>query len=192
MFGLYTVSSKENSGFRPTRRLSYIKNMKTDEVQKNISSGISDARYQSFLSGAAHPTTAQELLHARYQAIVRGDIDYIIQTTHSKTHGDIVQAEVEEWSKNSKWLGLEIKKTAEGLEPDQKGEIIFRARFIADGKTQDHWEHSLFEKEDGQWRFVDAQNPKGAPVVRSEPKVGRNDPCTCGSGKKFKKCHGME
>ncbi len=32
----------------------------------------------------------------------------------------------------------------------------------------------------------------GAPaqVVRSEPKVGRNDPCPCGSGKKYKQCHG--
>jgi len=29
------------------------------------------------------------------------------------------------------------------------------------------------------------------PVRRAEPKVGRNDPCPCGSGKKFKKCHGM-
>jgi hypothetical protein len=28
------------------------------------------------------------------------------------------------------------------------------------------------------------------PVVRSEPKIGRNDPCPCGSGKKYKKCHG--
>ncbi|MBI4367794.1 MAG: preprotein translocase subunit SecA [Candidatus Omnitrophica bacterium] len=28
------------------------------------------------------------------------------------------------------------------------------------------------------------------PVRRSEPKVGRNDPCPCGSGKKYKKCHG--
>jgi hypothetical protein len=27
-------------------------------------------------------------------------------------------------------------------------------------------------------------------VRRDEPKVGRNDPCWCGSGKKFKKCHG--
>ena len=27
-------------------------------------------------------------------------------------------------------------------------------------------------------------------VKRDEPKVGRNDPCWCGSGKKFKKCHG--
>ena len=28
------------------------------------------------------------------------------------------------------------------------------------------------------------------PFVRPEPKVGRNDPCPCGSGKKYKKCHG--
>ena len=29
-----------------------------------------------------------------------------------------------------------------------------------------------------------------APVQRKEPKIGRNDPCWCGSGKKYKKCHG--
>ena len=28
------------------------------------------------------------------------------------------------------------------------------------------------------------------PVVNQQPKVGRNDPCPCGSGKKFKNCHG--
>jgi len=28
------------------------------------------------------------------------------------------------------------------------------------------------------------------PVVRLQPKVGRNDPCPCGSGKKYKQCHG--
>jgi preprotein translocase subunit SecA len=28
------------------------------------------------------------------------------------------------------------------------------------------------------------------PVVRETPKVGRNEPCPCGSGKKYKKCHG--
>jgi preprotein translocase subunit SecA len=30
----------------------------------------------------------------------------------------------------------------------------------------------------------------GAQAARSGPKIGRNDPCWCGSGKKFKKCHG--
>ncbi len=35
-----------------------------------------------------------------------------------------------------------------------------------------------------------AGQPEGATVVRSQPKVGRNDPCPCGSGKKYKHCHG--
>jgi preprotein translocase subunit SecA len=32
--------------------------------------------------------------------------------------------------------------------------------------------------------------PEQKPFVRSGEKVGRNDPCPCGSGKKFKQCHG--
>ncbi|MGI9308383.1 MAG: SEC-C metal-binding domain-containing protein [Gammaproteobacteria bacterium] len=28
------------------------------------------------------------------------------------------------------------------------------------------------------------------PYRRAEPKLGRNDPCFCGSGRKYKKCHG--
>jgi preprotein translocase subunit SecA len=28
------------------------------------------------------------------------------------------------------------------------------------------------------------------PIRRESPKIGRNDPCPCGSGLKFKKCHG--
>ncbi len=34
------------------------------------------------------------------------------------------------------------------------------------------------------------QGASATPIVRSEPRVGRNDPCPCGSGKKYKKCHG--
>jgi preprotein translocase subunit SecA len=29
-----------------------------------------------------------------------------------------------------------------------------------------------------------------SPIARKDAKVGRNDPCPCGSGKKYKKCHG--
>ncbi|WOJ98380.1 preprotein translocase subunit SecA [Congregibacter brevis] len=35
-----------------------------------------------------------------------------------------------------------------------------------------------------------AEAPPAQPITRSEPKVGRNDPCPCGSGKKYKQCHG--
>src|SRR5262245_31218887 len=33
--------------------------------------------------------------------------------------------------------------------------------------------------------------PKAMPIQKNEPKVGRNDPCPCGSGKKYKKCCGQ-
>jgi len=35
-----------------------------------------------------------------------------------------------------------------------------------------------------------AARPAEQPFTRSTQKVGRNDPCPCGSGKKFKQCHG--
>jgi preprotein translocase subunit SecA len=34
------------------------------------------------------------------------------------------------------------------------------------------------------------QDVQAQPTTRDEPKIGRNDPCHCGSGKKFKQCHG--
>jgi preprotein translocase subunit SecA len=34
------------------------------------------------------------------------------------------------------------------------------------------------------------QDARVETVQRNAPKVGRNDPCPCGSGKKYKKCHG--
>lgn len=45
------------------------------------------------------------------------------------------------------------------------------------------------------WRFWHPEHRPhcealATPVKRSEPKLGRNDPCSCGSGKKFKKCCG--
>ncbi|MBV8518701.1 MAG: preprotein translocase subunit SecA, partial [Acidobacteria bacterium] len=41
-----------------------------------------------------------------------------------------------------------------------------------------------------QMTFSGAPKEAAAPVKRGQAKVGRNDPCPCGSGKKYKKCHG--
>jgi preprotein translocase subunit SecA len=38
--------------------------------------------------------------------------------------------------------------------------------------------------------FAAASRPVPMQLVRVGPKIGRNEPCTCGSGSKFKKCHG--
>jgi preprotein translocase subunit SecA len=42
----------------------------------------------------------------------------------------------------------------------------------------------------GMGRPASQPMPPTGAVQRAEPKVGRNDPCPCGSGKKYKKCHG--
>ncbi len=39
--------------------------------------------------------------------------------------------------------------------------------------------------------IVEITRPR-TPVVRAQPKVGRNDPCPCGSGRKYKQCHGRD
>jgi uncharacterized protein len=40
------------------------------------------------------------------------------------------------------------------------------------------------------WQQKNKPPPEGAIPVRTTPKIGRNDPCPCGSGKKYKKCCG--
>jgi preprotein translocase subunit SecA len=38
--------------------------------------------------------------------------------------------------------------------------------------------------------MVDESTARDTAVLTNEPRVGRNDPCPCGSGKKYKQCHG--
>jgi preprotein translocase subunit SecA len=40
--------------------------------------------------------------------------------------------------------------------------------------------------------YFDPSTPIKQEPVRVEPKIGRNDVCPCGSGKKFKQCHGKD
>lgn len=134
--------------------------------------------------------TAEQLLRARYTAFTRGDVDFILATHHSKTRDEIKRDEIEEWSKNSTWEGLKIFQSEAGQPNDQQGTIVFGAYYTQNGKKEEHLEKSFFEKEGGKWKFLDAQAVHFGPYRRAEPKVGRNDPCSCGSGKKFKKCCG--
>lgn len=127
-------------------------------------------------------------MRARYTAFTRGDIDFILNTHHSKTRGEVKREEIEEWSRDSEWHGLKIVEQEAGKVGDQEGMISFCAEFSTQGKNNEHWEQALFQKEDGHWRFLDARALKTGPYRREEPKTGRNDPCPCGSGKKFKKC----
>ncbi|MBK7744307.1 MAG: preprotein translocase subunit SecA [Betaproteobacteria bacterium] len=52
------------------------------------------------------------------------------------------------------------------------------------------YQHADYDEALGAAADADAPPPPPAPFVRGGEKVGRNDPCPCGSGKKYKQCHG--
>ena len=136
------------------------------------------------------PETAAELMRSRYTAFATHQIDYLIASHHPETRGEIKRDDVERWSRRAAWLGLEIVATEEGQAGDDQGFVEFTARYREAGQERLHHERSLFRRHQGRWFFHSAEYPKAAPVQRAQPKVGRNEPCPCGSGKKHKKCCG--
>ena len=63
--------------------------------------------------------------------------------------------------------------------------VEFEARLLVDGRVEAMHENSNFVRQQGRWLYTDGETlaPSLAPW-----KPGRNEPCPCGSGKKFKRC----
>ena len=140
------------------------------------------------IKGERESETAEELMRARYSAFATGAMDFIVATTHSSTRPEVNVADITEWSQTSTWEGLQIIDTRDVT--DNKTLVSFEARFTQRGKEQHHREMSEFEREDGRWRFVTGEQLKNPTVRYETPRVGRNEPCPCGSGRKYKKCCG--
>lgn len=134
--------------------------------------------------------TAEALMRSRYTAFAHGDIDHLVETLAPGTRDDFDRKAITHWSRQSQWLGLEILSTEQGQAEDETGYVEFVAHFINDGQRHAHRERSLFSKVDGRWYFQEEANRKSAPIVKGA-QPGRNDPCPCGSGKKYKKCCGI-
>lgn len=148
---------------------------------------------EPFLSGQESPKTAEQLMRSRYSAYVVGNIDYIKNTLAPEAQSDFDYKSAKDWSQQSKWLGLQIIKTEKGQAGDQTGVVEFVASFEFAGEKNDHHEISQFRKDNrGHWLYVDGEQIETKPqtIQREGPKVGRNDPCPCGSQKKYKKCCG--
>ena len=82
-------------------------------------------------------------------------------------------------------LDAEEKEILDAFESGAIKRVKNRAREIAHHRKA---AEATFRKDEGKWRFVDGEMVKPKPVRREATKVGRNDPCPCGSGKKYKKC----
>lgn len=147
---------------------------------------------QPIIKGQRPAETAEALMRARYAAYVNVETDFIFESTHAKHREGYDHDGTRTWAANSEWLGLQIISTKDGGKDDNTGEVEFIARWKEKGEEKVHHERALFKKEKSRWFFTDGLPVTAAPqqpIVRG-PKIGRNDPCTCGSGQKYKKCCG--
>ncbi|MCL2805569.1 MAG: YchJ family protein [Treponema sp.] len=142
---------------------------------------------EQYISGKAKAPTAQELMRSRYSAYAEHEIDYIINTCVRRGDKDIDYKSTRDWSEKSKWLGLKIISVEKGAVTDTEGTVEFEATYERDGLRDVHHETAVFKKENDEWLYLEG-NISVRTIVRSSPKTGRNEPCPCGSGKKFKHC----
>ncbi len=131
----------------------------------------------------------EALMRSRYTAYVKQNITWLKDSLEPSQQKDFDLKSVEAWSKNSTWMGFELKNSKIDEEKNLAW-VEFTARFKQGNITRDHHELGEFHRIDGVWYFYDGKALKPETVKKESPSIGRNDPCPCGSQKKYKKCCG--
>ncbi|WNL42051.1 YchJ family protein [Halomonas sp. PAMB 3264] len=139
----------------------------------------SDAMYETccgvYHQGVAAPTP-EALMRSRYSAFALDLFDYLNATWHSSTRPQTLAPDpATQWKR----LSIERASAPEG----EQGTVHFKA-FFWEGGWHVLEEVSRFVFEAGRWYYVD-----GDPRLE-KLKLGRNERCPCGSGRKLKACCG--
>lgn len=126
--------------------------------------------------------TPEKLMKSRYAGFVKGQVEYLISTSHPSTRSPDDAQVLQNNMSETEWLGLHMMAAS----PTDKAMawVEFVAFYKTDKPGQLH-ERSNFVKEGDAWFYTNGTQGPGV-------KVGRNDLCVCGSKKKNKKCHDLE
>ncbi|RDK97296.1 YchJ family protein [Enterobacillus tribolii] len=135
---------------------------------------------QPVIQGQRAAQTPEQLMRSRYTAFVTHNADYLIASWHPDCQMEAQRDSIIASFADTEWRGLSIVSTHPGKNADE-GYVEFMARYHSSGKDAALHERSRFLRLEERWYYVDG----------SRPQVGRNDPCPCGSGKKYKKCCGQ-
>jgi SEC-C motif-containing protein len=119
----------------------------------------------------AHATQNYEFVHRTYRGTAKFPYQALEDTPPTQwtrlvvhSHSPAVTADI-----------AHVDFSAYGMEQGQEMVLHEKAEFAREGDT---------------WIYTRPLREGPAPVRSATPKVGRNDPCPCGSGKKFKHCCG--
>lgn len=140
------------------------------------------------LLAGGRAATAEALMRSRYTAYAQGDVAHLKRTLALEHRGGFDATEIAASMAQTQWIGLRILDRVAGGETDETGIVAFAARYLLrDGQVRVLQERSRFRRDAmSGWVYVDGEIEE-KPAAR---KLGRNDPCPCGSGRKFKQCCG--
>lgn len=126
-------------------------------------------------------------MRSRYTAYARRSIDYIFDTYAATTQTQSSKQEISAWANSVTFVRLDVISASQHKSPpsDEDGYVEFSAHYLQDGLHHQLHEKSRFVRQNQQWRYIDGNIIPEAAIA-----LGRNDPCPCLSGSKFKKCHG--
>ena len=128
---------------------------------------------QRYHAGEKAPTP-EALMRSRFTAFVLKIEDYLRASWHTSTRPTVLDLD-----NSPDWASLRILDSGEY---GNNGQVHFQAIYRLNPGWGYLQEHSQFVRENGRWYYLEGQPHEGVL------KPGRNEPCPCGSGRKFKAC----
>ena len=132
-----------------------------------------------YLDGATVAPSAEALMRSRYTAYVRADVAYLNGSWDPATRPASLDLD-----QGPRWCGLEIIHCDQGHNEDDTGRVEFIASYLDGEHLRYLHEISSFVRHEGHWLYREGDIQPGRAAI----KPGRNEPCPCGSGKKYKRC----
>ena len=122
-------------------------------------------------------------MRSRYTAFCTANIDYLIATHHPTQRQADDRQTLAQTIAHTRWLSLRVLNSDRSQETNGVGTVEFVAFYQSQGNLGQLHERSQFIRQDNRWYYHHG-------AILDPISLSRNDPCWCGSGKKYKKCHG--
>jgi len=119
-------------------------------------------------------------MRSRFSAHAMGLFDYILLSWAESARAGVDQTALKDWLEQASFGQLSVLSSQVS---GTSGKVEFVAWYRQDGQLHALHDLSHFIHEQGHWRYFNSSAPE-----LSAPKLGRNDPCPCLSGKKHKQC----
>jgi SEC-C motif-containing protein len=146
---------------------------------------LSNAAALPILVAKKKPATAEQLMRSRYSAFFYNNTAYLLATMHPDKQDPKSEEQLGNTVEQCEWITLKILECKKGTAEDEQGVVEFIASYREAGRQGFLYERSDFSKLGGEWFYVDGEIKDPSTIS-----LNRNEMCWCGSGNKFKKCHG--